>query len=83
MPQRDESSRPTTRRPSTKDRHHGGLEPPDDQQDRPEQNAGYDAAVRGETDATPNAPVDDMIVDDLTGDGQRGVDRIQPDEDDS
>ena len=28
-------------------RHHGGQELPDSVQDRPEQNAGYDAAVRG------------------------------------
>lgn len=34
------------------DRHHGGQELPDDVQDRPEQNAGYDAAVKG-TDAEP------------------------------
>ena len=26
---------------------HGGQEPPDEVQDRPEQNAGYDAAVNG------------------------------------
>jgi len=26
---------------------HGGQEPPDDEQDRPEQNATYDAVVRG------------------------------------
>ena len=31
------------------DHHHGGQELPDDVQDRPEQNAGYDAAVRGES----------------------------------
>lgn len=28
--------------------HHGGRELPDNVQDRPEQNAGYDAAVRGD-----------------------------------
>ena len=28
-------------------RHHGGQELPDSVQDRPEQNAGYDAAVNG------------------------------------
>lgn len=33
-------------------RHHGGQELPDDLQDRPEQNAGYDAAVRGVTGTT-------------------------------
>jgi hypothetical protein len=31
----------------------GGHEPPDEVQDTPEQNAGYDAAVRGEQVATP------------------------------
>lgn len=81
MPHREDSPRSATPRPA-KNRHHGGLEPPDDQQDRPEQNKGYDAAVRGETDATPSAPVDDMVVEDLTGDGQRGVDRIGPDDED-
>lgn len=30
------------------DRHHGGRELPDELQDRPEQNAVYDAVVRGE-----------------------------------
>jgi hypothetical protein len=28
----------------------GGNEPPDEAQDRPEQNAGYDAAARGQRD---------------------------------
>jgi hypothetical protein len=28
------------------DRHHGGQEPPDELQDSPEQNEGYDEAVR-------------------------------------
>jgi hypothetical protein len=31
----------------------GGHEPPDDAQDRPEQNAGYDKAARGARNATP------------------------------
>jgi len=34
-------------------RRRGGQELPDDMQDRPEQNAGYDAAVRGEGTGTP------------------------------
>jgi len=34
---------------------HGGQEPPDDVQDRPEQNAGYDAVVKG----TPVGPEED------------------------
>ena len=39
-------------------RRRGGQELPDDVQDRPEQNAGYDAAVRGET---PTAPARDLV----------------------
>ena len=34
-------------------RRRGGQELPDNVQDRPEQNAGYDAAVRGEGSGTP------------------------------
>jgi hypothetical protein len=46
------------------DRHHGGKELPDDVQDRPEQNAGYDAAVRG--DAEPaSQPFTDEDNEDL------------------
>jgi hypothetical protein len=60
-----------------KDRHHGGLEPPDDRQDRPEQNAGYDAVVHGQSPGAPSgAPVDDMAVDPLTDDA--GADHIVP-----
>jgi hypothetical protein len=35
----------------------GGQELPDDVQDRPEQNAGYDAAVSGNAPNTPNKDV--------------------------
>jgi hypothetical protein len=41
----------TERRPDGTTR--GGNEPPDEAQDTPEQNRGYDAAVRGEQVATP------------------------------
>jgi hypothetical protein len=58
------------------DRHHGGLEPPDEVQDRPEQNAGYDAVVRGLAEAPATDTVDDMGVDSI-GDGQTGVDRLE------
>jgi hypothetical protein len=47
------------------DRHHGGQELPDDVQDRPEQNAGYDAAVRGETDEELDLTDLDEILDNL------------------
>jgi hypothetical protein len=52
MPNRPnrEHTEPTNNIPS--DHHHGGRELPDDVQDRPEQNAGYDAAVKG-NDAEP------------------------------
>jgi hypothetical protein len=43
-------------------RHHGGQEPPDDAQDRPEQNKGYDAAVRGDSTATPQGTLDEAEV---------------------
>ena len=38
---------------------HGGQEPPDEVQDRPEQNAGYDEAVKG----APIAPDEDRDED--------------------
>lgn len=49
------------------DRHHGGQEPPDDVQDRPEQNAGYDAAVRGDR-GSRSTVADDTPIDPLTDD---------------
>lgn len=50
----------------SRDRHHGGQEPPDSAQDRPEQNAGYDAAVHGASTATPIEASDDLGLDDLS-----------------
>ena len=38
-------------------RRRGGQELPDEVQDRPEQNAGYDAAVRQGAPANPDVPV--------------------------
>ena len=43
-------------------RRRGGRELPDDVQDRPEQNAGYDAAVRGEGSGTPVESRDELTV---------------------
>ena len=47
------------------DHHRGGQELPDDVQDRPEQNAGYDAAVRGDTESELDLSDLDQILDDL------------------
>lgn len=64
---------PATRKP----RRRGGQELPDDVQDRPEQNAGYDRAVRGGATGTPS---DDAEVIDLEEDmGRRGI-RIEGEE---
>ena len=43
----------------------GGQQLPEDVQDRPEQNAGYDAAVRGEGSGTPVESQDEVSVIDL------------------
>ena len=43
----------------------GGQQLPDDVQDRPEQNAGYDAAVRGDGSGTPVESQDEVSVIDL------------------
>ena len=51
MKERTHESLPTRRR--------GGQEPPDDVQDRPEQNKGYDAAVRGDSTATPQSTLEE------------------------
>jgi len=60
-------TRPTAGSGGTKpDRHHGGLELPDELQDRPEQNAGYDEAVReGPPLESPASPdfIDTDLVD--------------------
>jgi hypothetical protein len=41
----------------------GGQELPDDVQDRPEQNAGYDAAAHGEAEAPSTGTVDELTAD--------------------
>lgn len=65
---------PDTRKPRRK---RGGQELPDAVQDRPEQNAGYDQAVRGGVSGTPK---DDAEVVDLQEDmGRRGI-RIEGEE---
>ena len=51
-------------------RRRGGQELPDNVQDRPEQNAGYDAAVRG----GPAGETDDRMVD-ITEDDERTTER--------
>jgi hypothetical protein len=48
-------------------------------QDRPEQNAGYDAAVHG---GPPAAPQDDLGIDILRGEGRNDVSVINPDAND-
>jgi hypothetical protein len=61
-------------------RRRGGHELPDDVQDRPEQNAGYDAAVRGER-GSPVRTVDEAEIVPLT-DGEprsKGI-RIERDQ---
>lgn len=61
-------------------RHHGGQELPDDVQDRPEQNAGYDQAVRGGSRGTRIESHDDAEVIDLEEDiGGQGI-RIEGEE---
>lgn len=64
---------PATRKPGRR----GGQELPDAVHDRPQQNAGYDRAVRGGVTGTPN---DDAEVVDLEEDmGRRGI-RIEGEE---
>jgi hypothetical protein len=53
-------AQPTNARLPTRRR--GGQELPDDVQDRPEQNAGYDAAVAGDSTATPRDTHEDADV---------------------
>ena len=57
------SSRQSDKTPRPTDRHHGGQEPPDNVQDRPEQNAGYDAAVRGDSGSPVPLHDDAEVVD--------------------
>jgi hypothetical protein len=51
-------------------RRRGGQELPDSVQDRPEQNDGYDAAVRGDSTATDLEPEEESEVLDLYPDGR-------------
>ena len=75
MKQRPKDTQPARRR--------GGQELPDEVQDRPEQNRGYDAAVRGESmTATPQETLDEAEVISLET-GPRDADlTIDPDDDD-
>jgi hypothetical protein len=72
---------PTEKSGSQRQRRRGGQELPDNVQDRPEQNAGYDAAVRGES-GSPMATASDVDVDASADDptGRRKSIRIVPDE---
>ena len=67
----------TTQKPRSR---RGGQELPDDVQDRPEQNAGYDQAVRGGSRGTPVESHTDAEVIDLEEDmGRQGI-RIEGEE---
>jgi hypothetical protein len=72
---------PTRKSGSQRGRRRGGQELPDNVQDRPEQNAGYDAAVRGES-GSPVPTVSDVDVDSSADDptGRKKSIRIVPDE---
>ena len=50
----------------------GGQEPPDEVQDTPEQNAGYDAAVRGERSAEVADDEADVGAQDTESEGDAG-----------
>jgi hypothetical protein len=63
--------------PHPPERRRGGQELPDDVQDRPEQNAGYDAAVHN---GPPAAPEDDLGIDVFRGEGRNDVTLVNPDE---
>jgi hypothetical protein len=60
----------------------GGQELPPNVQDRPEQNAGYDEAVRG-ADTDPNLGRDELGAmsppEDLASDDGEGADTVAPD----
>src|SRR5262245_23554089 len=62
----------------SRDRHHGGQEPPDSAQDRPEQNAGYAAAVPGASPATPIDSAADLGLDDLSERTDDGAVQLVP-----
>jgi len=72
---------PTKNSGTKRQRRRGGQELPDNVQDRPAQNAGYDAAVRGES-GSPVATVSDLDVDSSADDptGRKKSIRILPDE---
>jgi hypothetical protein len=58
-------------------RRRGGQELPDDVQDRPEQNAGYDEAVRS---GPAGERQDDLGVESLPGEGRNDVTIVNPDD---
>jgi hypothetical protein len=63
-------------------RRRGGQELPDNVQDRPEQNRGYDAAVQGDSTATPQETLDEAEVISLET-GPRDADlTLDPEDDD-
>ena len=75
MKQRPKDTQPARRR--------GGQELPDEVQDTPAQNRGYDAAVRGESTATPPETLDEAEVISLET-GPRDADlTIDPEDDDT
>jgi len=63
--------------PHPPERRRGGQELPDNVQDRPEQNAGYDAAVHN---GPPAAPEDDLGIDIFRGEGRNDMTLVNPDE---
>lgn len=70
-PRNDDTSGPPKRR-------RGGQELSDDVQDRPEQNLGYDEAVRGDAHASP-AELDVMVQDERVDDSLPGEDFLDDD----
>ena len=71
-------SQPTT--DTLPPRRYGGQELPDDVQDRPEQNAGYDEAAHGETTAAGEESVDAGAIDIEAGRDRGMTIRDTPDE---
>ena len=71
-------SQPTT--DTLPPRRYGGQELPDDVQDRPEQNAGYDEAAHGETTAAGEGAVDAGAIDVEDGRDRGMTIRDTPDE---
>jgi hypothetical protein len=64
----DDANQPTTDRLPRRRR--GGQELPDDVQDRPEQNEGYDAAVRGDSATRAEESAEEL---DIESGGDRGL----------